>query len=350
MEYRSGKAGKSVKKKRVKSSKRWIVLAVILMLIVGLLAAGFLFPERGGIKGLRTAFSRIGNTFAFVVLRQKPHFYSLTFEKNAKDYRLTPGDFFEISYRDEFVIKEIATDVLFGGGVTVDVEGLGGKDDLGKLLKGIDLVDKIVLKDRNGPDRNKMEEFFIQIRYREELIASIPIRVQITPQDWLRYARSSGNQKVQIEYLKRALAMNREDVNVRKMLASIYQNAGMTGDAIAQYMEILALKPKDADVLSELAKCYLKNGQYKEVIKITERAVRDNPRDDNALANMALAWERLENLSKAIAAYQEALKIRPDNPVVIFRLGGTYEKTKQYAKAVELYQPIMWLWRLPTST
>ena len=106
-------------------------------------------------------------------------------------------------------------------------------------------------------------------------IASIPIRVQITPQDWLRYARSSGNQKVQIEYLKRAIAMNREDANVRKMLASIYFNAGMTGEAIAQYLEILALKPDDAAALSELAKCYLKSGQYKEVIRISERVVKD---------------------------------------------------------------------------
>ncbi len=89
--------------------------------------------------------------------------------------------------------------------------------------------------------------------------------MQITPQDWLRYARSSGNQKVQIEYLKRAIAMNREDTNVRKMLASLYFNAGMNREAIAQYLEILALKPDDPAVLSELAKCYLKSGQYEEV-------------------------------------------------------------------------------------
>ena len=72
------------------------------------------------------------------------------------------------------------------------------------------------------------------MNYKEDLIGSIPIRVQITPQDWLRYARSSGNQKVQIEYLKRAIAMNREDSGVRRMLASIYLNAGMIREAIAK--------------------------------------------------------------------------------------------------------------------
>ena len=177
---------------------------------------------------------------------------------------------------------------------------------------------------------------------RGSLIAAVPIRVQITPQDWLRYARSSGNQKVQIEYLKRAIAMNREDTNVRKMLASLYFNAGMTREAIAQYQEILALKPDDPAVLAELAKCYLKSGQYEEVIRISARLVKANPRDDEALANMALAWSRLGNWNKAIASYQDALKIRPDNPVVLFRLGEAYEKTKQLQRP---WNSTGWSWK-----
>jgi cytochrome c-type biogenesis protein CcmH/NrfG len=47
---------------------------------------------------------------------------------------------------------------------------------------------------------------------------------------------------VQIEYLKRAIALNREDTNVRRMLASLYFNAGMNREAITQYREILVLK------------------------------------------------------------------------------------------------------------
>ena len=257
MEYKSGKAARPVRKG--KSAKVWIALVIVVVLTGGVLTAGFLYPQ--GMRGLYSGLLRIRNTFSFIVLGQKPHFYALILEKNGKDYRLTSQDFFEVSYRDEFVIKEIVTDVLFGGGVTVDIEGLGGKDDFGKLLKGIDLVDKTVLTDRKGPGGNKPGSYSFLIKYKDDLIASIPIRVQITPQDWLRYARSSGNQKVQIEYLKKAIAMNREDTNVRKMLASLYLNAGMTGEAIAQYLEILALKPDDAAALSELAKCYLKSGQ-----------------------------------------------------------------------------------------
>ncbi|MFZ4440401.1 MAG: tetratricopeptide repeat protein [Syntrophales bacterium] len=338
MEYKAGKESGSGRKGRKPTKVRIVVLVLVIMTVAGLAAGFFYF---GNVRAISEGWNRIQNTFSFVVLDRKPHFYSLLLEKNGKDYRLTSNDIFEVSYRDEFVVKEISTDVLFGGGIAVDVAGIGDKNDFGKLLKGIELVDRSVLTGRGGVGENKPGEYSLQISYRGDPIAAIPIRIQITPQDWLRYARSSGNQKVQIEYLKRAIALNREDTNVRRMLASIYLHAGMTGDAISQYKEILALKPDDTAVLSELVKCYLKSGQYEEVIRITAQLVKVNPKDDAALADMALAWGNLGNWKKAIATYEDSLKIQSGNPAVMFRLGEAYEKMNQLGKAAEQYQLVL---------
>ena len=317
MEYPSGRAKRKVRKR--KSTRKWITLLSIVILVAVFLTAGLVYS--GKAKGLSDSLKRIRNTFAFIALGQQPQFYGFILEKNGKDYRLTSGDVFEVSYRDEFVIKKIVTDVLFGGGVTVDIEGLGGANVFGKLLKGIDLVDKMVLTGRNGQRGNRPDDYSFRIKYQGDLIATVPIRVQITPQDWLRYARSSGNQKVQIEYLKRAIALNREDINVRKMLASLYFNAGMNREAIGQYQEILALKPGDPAVLAELAKCYLKSGQYDEVVRISERLVKANPRDDGAFANMALAWGQVGGLEQGNRRLPGCPEDPARNPVVIIHAG-----------------------------
>ncbi len=205
MEYKSGMASGSGRKGRKSTGVR-IVLLILVILVILAAAVFFLYP--GNLRAIAGGWNRIQNTFSFIVLDQKPHFYSLVLEKNGKDYRLTASDVFEVSYRDEFVIKEVSTDVLFGGAIAVDVAGLGDKNDFGKLLKGIDLVDKAVLTGRGGAGENRTGDYALRITYRGDPIATIPIRIQITPQDWLRYARSSGNQKVQIEYLKRAIALN----------------------------------------------------------------------------------------------------------------------------------------------
>ena len=125
----------------------------------------------GKVRAIAEGWNRIQNTFSFIVLDRKPHFYALVLEKNGKDYRLTSSDIFEVSYRDEFVIKEVSTDVLFGGAIAVDVAGLGDKNDFGKLLKGIDLVDKAVLTGRGGVGENRPGDYSLRITYRGDPIA-----------------------------------------------------------------------------------------------------------------------------------------------------------------------------------
>jgi hypothetical protein len=161
MEYQSGKASRPARKGRKSTKIRIIVIILAILTAWGL--AAFRFP--GIIQGIPEGWTRIRNTFSFIILDQKPHFYALILEKNGKDYRLTSRDIFEVSYRDEFVIKEISTDVLFGGGIAADIEGIGGKNDFGKLLKGIDLVDKAVLTGRNGVEENKPGDFSLRITY-----------------------------------------------------------------------------------------------------------------------------------------------------------------------------------------
>ncbi len=99
-----------------------IAAFVAAMLILAWIIATYAFPEK--MHKYPVSLVRLKNTFSFVLLGGKPQFYYLDVEKNGKDYRLKKGDVLDISYRDEFVVKDITTDVFFGRGVTVHVDGL----------------------------------------------------------------------------------------------------------------------------------------------------------------------------------------------------------------------------------
>ena len=59
--------------------------------------------------------------------------------------RLTEDEMLEVTYRDEFVVRSVASDDLTGKYTTVVVEGLSkGDNDFGILLHGVDLVNKIM--------------------------------------------------------------------------------------------------------------------------------------------------------------------------------------------------------------
>src|SRR3989339_69852 len=288
MEYESGRAPKE-KRVKVKISRTGVfILIASLLAAFCIAAAGYLLPEKA--RTVSAALVRTKNALSFLVFSGTPHFYSLVVEKNGEDHILSTETVFEVSSRDQFIVKKIETDVLSGKGIGLNIEGAGNRDDFGKLVKGMELVDKIVSAGKNEGAEKGGGKLSFRVSYRGNLIASIPIRVVVTSQDWLRYARESKNQEVQIEYLKRAIKMTPEDTNVRRMLASLYFKSGLTAEAINQYKELLRLKPDDGPALAGLAKCYLKTGAYDEAIRTGSRALAINPQDDLLLADIAMAW------------------------------------------------------------
>ncbi|MGZ3579380.1 MAG: tetratricopeptide repeat protein [Syntrophales bacterium] len=309
------------------------------VLVLAWIIVNYAFPER--MHKYPISLARLKNTFSFVFLGGRPEFYYLDVEKNGKDYRLKKGDTFDISYRDEFVVKEIATDVFSGRGVTVRVDGLAGEDHFRVMLRGIDLVDKVVMTHSKSARDAAVDTASIVVTYKGEVIASLPLKVVIMPQDWLRYAKDSENRQAQIEYLRRAIDMNKNDVGVRKMLAAIYEQGGVVEKAIAQYNDILALKPDDVNALAGLLKCYIRTKDYDKAISAGTKLLRINPRDASAFANIGYVYGNKGAWDKAIANYKESLKLNPDDTLVRFRLGEAYEKANNLRDAVEQYKLIL---------
>ncbi len=309
------------------------------MLVFVWIIANFAFPKR--IHKYPVSLVRLKNTISFVFLGGRPEFYYLDVEKNGKDYRLKTGDVFDISYRDEFVVKEIATDIFSGRGVTVHVDGLGGADHFRVMLRGIDLVDKVVMSRGKSARDAVVDAGGITVEYNGEVIASLPLKVVIMPQDWLRYAKNSENQQAQIDYLRRAIDMNKNDVGVHKMLAAIYEQAGLADKAIAQYNDILALKKDDAGALAGLLKCYIRTKDYDKAINAGVKLLRINPHDASVFANMGYAYGNKGAWEKAIINYKESLQLNPDDTLVRFRLGEAYERANNLKDAVEQYKLIL---------
>ena len=122
-----------------------ISIALVFVILISVLLF-FFYPQF--FRSLAFQASRVKNTFSYYILQDKPHFYYLEMEKNGKDIRVGKNEALEVTYRDEFVVKSVVSDDLTGKYTTVKVEGLSkGNNDLGVLLQGIDLVNKII---KNG--------------------------------------------------------------------------------------------------------------------------------------------------------------------------------------------------------
>ena len=138
MDYYKRDERRERKKRTERTGRHHILFIGALAGVAVIVAAGLLFAFYGEIfsyKGLK-GLVRVS------ILGKTPEFHHLVIERNGSDERLTAGDVFKITYRDEFIIKKVSTDSLFEKNITVDAEGLGGANDVKVLLKAVELVDK----------------------------------------------------------------------------------------------------------------------------------------------------------------------------------------------------------------
>jgi tetratricopeptide (TPR) repeat protein len=207
------------------------------------------------------------------------------------------------------------------------VDGLGGASDLKVLLKAVELVDGAMAAPARDALRGKpLPVSGIRIRYGEQEIGVVPVRIELTPQDWLRFAKNPANAKWQAQALERALGMNPDDTALRKTLAEQYLEAGKIDLAIAQYRAVLARKQDDMTALSGLSRCYVEKKDYARALPLTRRITELNPKDAGAHAISGFLYGKMGKWGEAVRHYETSLKLKPDDPMVLFSQGGVYER------------------------
>lgn len=289
------------------------------------------------------AFSvmRAANAISYYVLKNKPHFYALEMEKNGKDIRVDAGEHLEITYRDEFVIKGVASDDLGGVETTAKIDGAGAGDNhLGVLFRGIDFVNHIMKVDASRKSAQVDDVYKVVIYHQNDIIAVVPIRVTITPQDWLRHAQDASDVGGQIDYLQKAVAQNSEDAGVRRILAALYLKQNRTDEAALLYRDILRIKPDDTVAMKDLARCYLTTNRHAEALETLLNLVKINGRDAEAYAMLGLLSGLQKFWGKSVEYYAQSVKIDPENHAVRQLLAQAYEKANQTDAALEQYQYI----------
>ncbi|MDD5168230.1 MAG: tetratricopeptide repeat protein, partial [Syntrophales bacterium] len=321
------------RRRRLKILKAAFATAIVIALIGVCI---YFLPK--DMSGTFQALARIKNVTAFYVLGYPPHFYYLEGEKNGKDFRLASSNSFVVSYRDEFVVKNVATDDLWGRHLSIRIDGFDDKAGLGTPVKGVMLVDRVLPFIDNLKSGIIPTSYSIHIRYRDQDIAAIPISIDVTPQDMLRYAKRSENRKEQIDYLKKALTLSGDDIQVRRMLGDAYQHSGMIKEAIAQYQAVLKIKPADQAILAGLAKCFVQDGEFERAIDAYNKIVQINPKDGTAFANMGAAYGRLGQWGKAVSCYREAVRLAPNLAPVYLKYGEALEKTQKPQEAIDQYR------------
>lgn len=313
------------------------------LVIILTAAAVFLHIFRPAVLSqLSNAAMRVRGTASYLIMHTTPGWYYVDGERNGMEFRLYRGESFQLTYRDEFVLRSASTDVPFDRGISMDIEGMTGRQRSDKPIRGIDLIDQAMASGRSGIETGVVWDYRIVMRYKDEMIGTAPVRLVISPQDWLRYARGAGGDtRARLSQLQRAVSMNPNDAGIRKMFAALLNQAGQRKEAAAQYEAVLSVKPDDESAQSELLSIYMAVHDYGKVIQVSRRILQANPDDPAVLAKRGFAYGAMGSWDNAISSYEMSLKGDPQNETVRLNLGEAYERGRRFSEAVRQYRLVL---------
>ncbi|MGD0274808.1 MAG: tetratricopeptide repeat protein [Syntrophales bacterium] len=318
-----------------------IAFPVALVIVLTALAVSLHVFKPAVLSQLSNAAMRVRGTVSYLIMHTPPRWYYVDGERNGMEFRLYRAESFQVTYRDEFVLRSVSTDVPFDRGISADLEGVTGRQRIDKPIRGIDLIDQAMASGRPGIETGVVWDYRIVMRYKGEMIGVAPIKLVISPQDWLRYARGAGDTRARVSQLQRAVSMNPNDTGIRKMLAALLNQAGQRKKAAAQYEAVLSVKPGDEAALSELLSIYMAVHDYGKVIQISRRILQLHPDDPAILAKRGFAYGAMGFWDNAISNYEMSLKGDPQNETVRLNLGEAYERGRRFSEAVRQYRLVL---------
>lgn len=178
-----------------------------------------------------------------------------------------------------------------------------------------------------------------------------------------------------IKYIKKALELNPDNIQLYNNLGTAYLTTGKTEEALETYKKTAEIDPKDSlayfnigsilqiqdkheqaceyfakanelepedqNYITAWAVSEVKAGRLKEAIEHYKYLAACYPQKINYRINLASCYEAIGEYDIAIALLKQLVLISPKSAPLMKKLATAYMKTGQYANAKEIYEKII---------
>jgi tetratricopeptide (TPR) repeat protein len=157
------------------------------------------------------------------------------------------------------------------------------------------------------------------------------------------YMAEDKFEEAEIVMLK-ALKANPSDIEMRLVLAELYQESGDHQEAVFHLKKTLELNSENIDAKLKLGNYYMQAGPvagdhlYEEAIKLGNAIIETEPGNLDGKILLANANAGLKKLDEAVTLLNEVLEVDPDNMAALLNQGAFYMRLNQPEKAQEYYE------------
>ena len=147
-----------------------------------------------------------------------------------------------------------------------------------------------------------------------------------------------GNQELAIEYIRRAIGINRTEAVFHNNLGEAYRALRKMPQAAACYRQALKLKPNYAEAHNNLGIALQAQGKLEEAVACYRRALNLKPDFAEARNNLGNALREQGKLDDAVRCYRRVLDLNPDFAEAHNNLGNALREQGKLDEAAASYR------------
>ncbi|MFP4572513.1 MAG: tetratricopeptide repeat protein [Desulfobacterales bacterium] len=138
---------------------------------------------------------------------------------------------------------------------------------------------------------------------------------------------------IQVDSIKNKLPEIIHKAPAHSYLASLFDEAGMSKEAVKHYRNALALEPGDARVHNDLGFLLYQKGDVDSAISHFKKAIELRPGFIKAMGNMAFAQLKKNRPEKALFYFKETLRVHPEIAESHYYAGYLSARQNRYSDA-----------------
>jgi tetratricopeptide (TPR) repeat protein len=140
-----------------------------------------------------------------------------------------------------------------------------------------------------------------------------------------------------IQLLKKMSETNRQDLKLLLALASVYDKAKMTKEAVAAYEEITALAPDNEAAQYNKGVFYFEMKQYDRAAKAFSEAARIDSKDIEAREYLLRIYQDRKDRREALGVLEQLIGLRPTHWDYYPRAFALYDQLKAYEEMTRTF-------------
>ncbi|MDR0331324.1 MAG: tetratricopeptide repeat protein, partial [Chitinispirillales bacterium] len=149
-----------------------------------------------------------------------------------------------------------------------------------------------------------------------------------------------GNNKEAINFLEKAIAKDKNNVEAYARLADLYMRTGQAEKGRVTQEKLVSLDPNNPKIHLSLGEFHLKSQKYSEALKSFQRSFTQQASAEAAVGMMTAAWN-LKRFDLARDAAESALHRDPSLKEPQFMLAKIYMAEKNYKSARSVLLPLL---------